>query len=135
MKILIDTNVILDVLFNREDFFQSSSAIWDICEANKAEGYISALSIPNIVYIMRKELDPQKTCQLIERITMIFGVVELNEQDLKNAAKMYAYDYEDAIQMHQAKRINAEYIVTRNIRDFKNSEVSALTPSELLNRI
>lgn len=135
MKILIDTNVILDVLFNREDFFQSSSAIWDICEANKAEGYISALSIPNIVYIMRKELDPQKTCQLIERITMLFNVVELNEHDLKGAAQMYSDDYEDAIQMCQAKRINAEYIVTRNVRDFKSSEVSVLTPAELLTRI
>ncbi|WP_028510834.1 PIN domain-containing protein [Ruminococcus sp. NK3A76] len=134
MKILIDTNVILDVLFNREDFFQSSSAIWDICEAKNTEGYISALSIPNIIYIMRKELDPQKTCQLIERITMIFKIVELKESDLKAAAAMYTDDYEDAVQMCQAKRIGADHIVTRNVRDYKNSPVPALTPTEYLNR-
>ena len=135
MKILIDTNVILDVLFDREDFFQSSSAIWDICETNNTEGYISALSIPNIVYIMRKELDPQKTCQLIERITMIFNVASLNERDLIDAAKMYSNDYEDAVQICQAKRINADFIITRNIKDFKNSDVLALTPTEFLARI
>lgn len=135
MKILVDTNVILDVLCDRPEFVDSSSKIWKYCEVGQIEGYISALSVPNIVYILRKELTPQKTEQLIQQITMIFKVVDLRSTDLKAAAEMFTSDYEDALQMCQAVRINADFIITRNIRDFKGSKVPALKPSELLERI
>lgn len=135
MKILVDTNVILDVLCNRPEFVEASSKLWKCCEVNQIEGYISALSVPNIVYILRKELTPQKTQQLIQQIMMIFKVVDLKATDLKSASELNADDYEDAIQMCQASRIHADYIVTRNIRDFKESKVLALKPSELLERI
>jgi len=135
MKILVDTNVILDVLCNRAEFVESSSKVWKYCEINQIEGYISALSVPNIVYILRKELTPQRTGQLIQQITMIFKVVDLKLSDLKSAAEMFAYDYEDALQMCQANRISADYIITRNIRDFKDSKIPVLKPSELLERV
>lgn len=135
MKILIDTNVILDVLCNRPDFVEESSKIWKLCEVDKVEGYISALSVPNIVYILRKELTPQKTQQMIQQIMMIFRIADLKSSDLKNAAEMYSSDFEDAVQMCCASRIRADYIVTRNIRDFKDSTVPAFKPSELLERM
>ena len=135
MKIWIDTNIILDVLCNRKGFFEDSSKIWKMCETNRIEGYISALSVPNIVYILRKELDPEKTMEIIQKLTLIFDVVDLKASDLKNAAAMLTSDYEDAIQMCQAARIHAEHIVTRNIRDYKESSVQALTPAELLLKI
>lgn len=135
MKILVDTNVILDVLYNRSEFVESSSKVWKYCEVNQIEGYISAMLVLNIVYILRKELTPQKTEQLIQQITMIFKIVELKSTDLKAAAEMFTSYYEDALLMCQASRINADYIVTRNIRDFNDSRVPALKPSELLERI
>ena len=97
MKVLIDTNVILDVLCNRDDFVEASSKVWKYCEVDKLEGYISALSIPNIVYILRKELTPMKTQQIIQQIMMIFHVVDLRSSDLKNAAEMLSDDFEDAV--------------------------------------
>lgn len=60
MKLLIDANILLDVLQNREPYVQASSIIWKLCETEKATGYISALTFANLVYIMRKELDPKK---------------------------------------------------------------------------
>lgn len=135
MKVLIDTNVILDVLCNRSEFVEDSSKVWKYCEVNQIEGYISALSVPNIVYILRKELTPQKTQQLIQQILMIFEVIDLKSSDLKNAAEMLSSDFEDAVQMCCANRIKADYIVTRNIRDFKESKVPALKPSEFLERM
>ena len=135
MKVLIDTNVILDVLCNRSEFVEDSSREWKYCEVNQIEGYISALSVPNIVYILRKELTPQKTQQLIQQILMIFEVIDLKSSDLKNAAEMLSSDFEDAVQMCCANRIKADYIITRNIRDFKESKVPALKPSELLERM
>ena len=135
MKILVDTNVILDVLCNRPEFVKASARVWKFCEIDQIEGYISALSIPNIVYILRKEITPQKTKEFIQQITTIFKIVDLKSADLKSAAELNINDYEDAVQMCQASRINADYIVTRNIRDFKVSKVPALKPSELLERI
>lgn len=135
MKVLIDTNVILDVLCNRSEFVEDSSRVWKYCEVNQIEGYISALSVPNIVYILRKELTPQKTQQFIQQILMIFEVINLKSSDLKNAAEMLFSDFEDAVQMCCANRIKADYIVTRNIRDFKESKVPALKPSEFLERM
>lgn len=135
MKVLIDTNIILDVLCNRSEFVEDSSRVWKYCEVNQIEGYISALSVPNIVYILRKELTSQKTQQLIQQILMIFEVIDLKSSDLKNAAEMLSSDFEDAVQMCCANRIKADYIVTKNIRDFKESKVPALKPSELLERM
>ncbi len=135
MKVLIDTNVVLDVLCGREEFLEASSRVWKYCEVNKLIGVISALSVPNIVYILRKELDPDKTKEIIDRLLLIFDVVELTEEDLRKAAEMKTADYEDAVQMCCAERINADFIVTRNIRDFVSSPVPAVKPSELLDRI
>ena len=135
MKVLIDTNVILDVLCNRTEFVADSSKIWKLCEVEKIEGHISALSVPNIVYILRKELTPQKTKEIIGQLMMIFHIIDLKPSDLKNAAEMLSADFEDAVQMCCASRIKADYIVTRNIRDFQCGKVLALKPSELLERI
>ena len=135
MKVLIDTNILLDVLCARENFLEPSLKVWKYCEVNKLEGYISALSVPNIVYILRKELTPEKTQEVIEQLLLIFKVCDLKTEDLKKAAAMQHSDYEDALQMVCAGRIKADYIVTRNIRDFLVSKVPALTPSELLDRL
>lgn len=135
MRILIDTNVILDVLCARENFLEASSKVWKYCEINKLEGYISALSVPNIVYILRKELTPEKTQQIIDQLFLIFSIADLKSDDLKKAAYMKTSDYEDALQMTCAARIKADFIITRNIREFIASKVPAIKPSELLERI
>ena len=135
MKILIDTNVILDVLCNRADFVEDSLRVFKYCEADRIDGYISALSIPNIVYIMRKELDGERVKEILTALTSIFTVVDLRARDLLRAADWNFPDYEDALQAVCASRIKANYIVTRNIKDFKYSPVPAVKPSELFERI
>ncbi len=135
MKILIDTNVILDVLCNRKEFVDDSLKVFKYCEANQITGCISALSVPNIVYIMRKELDGEKVKEILTTLTSLFTVIDLRESDLTKAADMDFSDYEDALQSVCATRAKVNYIVTRNIKDFKNSTVPAIKPSELFDRI
>ena len=135
MNILIDTNVILDVLCNRADFVEDALKVFRLCEAEQITGYISALSVPNIVYIMRKELDNTRIKEILNILTSIFTVVELRESDLIQAADMEFSDYEDALQAVCASRAKTSYIVTRNIKDFRNSPVPAIKPSELFDRI
>lgn len=135
MKVLVDTNVILDVLCNRKEFVEDSLRVFQCCEAQHITGYISALSIPNIVYIMRKELDQEKIREILHTLTMVFSVVELRESDLLKAAELPFGDYEDALQSVCAARVRADYIVTRNGKDFENSSVLAISPTDLLKRI
>jgi hypothetical protein len=135
MKVLIDTNIILDVLCKRPDFYEDSAKIFKLCEVKKISGVISALSIPNIMYILRKELDADKTREILDSLMLIFSVADLKADDLKKAADMRFKDYEDAIQSACAARIKANYIVTRNIKDFSESKVTAIKPAELLDRI
>ena len=135
MKILIDTNVILDVLCNRKEFVDDALKIFKSCEANQITGYISALSIPNLVYIMRKELDNDKIKEILTTLTSTFTVVDSRKADLIKAANMDFSDCEDALQSISASRVKANYIVTRNIKDFKTSTVPAIKPSELLERL
>ena len=135
MKVLIDTNVLLDVLCDRAEFVDNSSKVFKYCEVKKIDGYISALSVPNIVYVMRKELSAEKTKEILEKLSLIFGTIDLKAEDLKKALELDFDDYEDALQCVAAKRIKAEYIITRNVKDFAKSPVTAITPSDFLKKI
>lgn len=135
MKLLIDANILLDVLQNREPFVQASSIIWKLCETEKAKGYVSALTFANLVYIMRKELDPEKIEETLHALSLIFEFADFNASDLLRAAELNWDDFEDAVQSVTAERIHADYIITRNVRDFIRSKVVAFTPSELIERI
>ena len=135
MKALIDTNVILDVLCSRKSFVKFSSIVWKYCEVIRIKGYISALSVPDIVYILRKELTPEKTKQVIDTLFLIFNVADLRTSDLKKAGAMKSGNYEDALQMICAERIRADYIVTRNTSDFAGSRVPVITPYELVGEL
>ena len=70
--LLIDVNILLDVLLAREEFSKESSLIWKLCETGRAVGYISTLTIANLVYIMRKKLSPEKTQEVINLLRLIF---------------------------------------------------------------
>ena len=135
MKLLIDANILLDVLQKREPHYRDSALIWKLCETDQAEGCVSALSIANLVYIMRKELSPETIEEVLGKLSLIFSIVELTPADIAKAAEMKWTDFEDALQAATAERIHAEAIITRNIRDFRKSRVIAFTPAEYLARI
>lgn len=134
MRLLIDANIILDVLAKREPFFKSSETIWKLCETEQVEGYVSALSIANLVYVMRKELDPDSIEDIITKLKLIFYVADLTSEDLTAASELKWNDFEDALQSAAAARIKADQIITRNVRDYKSSVIPAFTPDEFLAR-
>ena len=135
MVLLIDANIILDVLLNRSEFVKDSSMIWKLCETEQAKGHVSALTFANLVYIMRKQLDSEKIEEVYRKLSLIFEFTDFSVADLTRAAELKWSDFEDAVQSVTAERIHADYISTRNVRDFSKSKVIAFTPSELLARI
>lgn len=110
----------------RQEFVKDSSVIWKLCETGKVKGYVSSLTITSIVDIMQKEMDPQKIEEVLSVLSMIFEFTDLCVSDIQQAARMQWNDYEDAIQSATAQRIHADFIITRNIKDFAKSKILAL---------
>lgn len=135
MTLLIDANIVLDVLQNRENFVKESAMIWKLCETEQAKGYISTLSFANIMYILRKELTSDKIEEVYHKLCLIFEFADFSSSILSKAVEMNWKDFEDAVQSATAEQIHADYIITRNVRDFTRSKVIAFTPTELLMRI
>ena len=134
MRLLIDANIILDVLEKREPHYEQSALVWKLCETEQDEGFVSSLTFANLVYVMRKEMNPEQVKSVLEMLKLIFRFEGLKESDLVNAANLCWDDFEDAIQSVTAERIKADCIITRNVRDFKYSKVTAFTPAEYLAR-
>ena len=130
MRLLIDANVILDVLQNREPHVKDSSIIWKLCETRQAEGFISALTFANLVYVMRKELNPEQIEEVLQKLSLIFTFTELSPSDLTSAAHLKWDDFEDALQSVTAERINGDYIGTRNVRGVVRIEGVGFTQAE-----
>lgn len=132
MKILVDTNIILDVLCNRKDFVENAARIFELCEEGKITGYVSALSFPNIVYVMRKELSYDRIRDILSTLSSIFTIIDLRTIDLFLATELNFKDYEDTLQCTCAARVQADFIVTRNTKDFSTSTIPAILPSDFM---
>ncbi|MDR2428385.1 MAG: PIN domain-containing protein [Candidatus Margulisbacteria bacterium] len=133
MKILLDTNIIVDVLARREGYADSLQ-ILKSCERKQIRGYISALTITDVTYILRKYLAPDKLRGALRDIVNLVEIADVTKSDIRQAFASAMSDFEDAVQAACAKRLNAAYIVTRNIRDFVQSVVPAVLPTDLLKK-
>jgi predicted nucleic acid-binding protein len=132
MKILIDTNVILDVLTGREPHFKASADVLKLCGA-RLTGLITASQTTDIFYMLRREgKDVQSAKAILKKLTDNIKVINVTSDDVKNALSSGIADYEDALLACGAKRQKAEYIITRNEKDFQQSPVTAITPIKFL---
>lgn len=135
MVLLIDTNIVLDVLLNRPEFVKDSALIWKLCETEQAKGYISTLTYANMMYIMRKQLTPDQIEDVFRKLNLIFEFADFGPTVLERAVNMKWKDFEDVDQSATAEWVHADYIITRNLKDFTKSKVIAFTPAEFLARI
>ena len=129
MKVLIDTNFIIDALLGREPFFEHSNKVIQICAAKKAESYIAAHTVTNLFYILRKHFTNDECRDVILSLFDIFEIVAIDKENLvRSLNKKNFKDFEDCLQNECAMESDVDYIITRNTEDFKNSEIVVLTP-------
>lgn len=133
MKILIDTNVILDIFQKREPFFTDSyQALYKAIKDN-TECLISASSITDIFYLLRKSLhSTEQAKEQIEQLSQLVTFADVYGKDIHTALTRSMPDFEDAVVDTVAERNGARYILTRNIKDYSGSIVPAITPTEFL---
>ncbi len=127
MKVLIDTNVVLDFCLNRERS-KYAKKIFEAVEAYKLVGVIGAQSIPTIYFYLQSELSHQQAMDFIKDMTNKILVLDLTEKIVKDSIKLEFTDYEDALLAETAFKQNCDYIITNNIKDFKKSKVLAVKP-------
>lgn len=133
MKAIIDTNVILDALAGREPFRIDAENIFAQVSANSFEGCISANSVTDIYYILRKSTkDSVFSRKAIGKLLSLFSVQDTTQADCMNAIASDMADFEDALLAACADRGECDYIVTRNLKDFLESPVKAISPREFL---
>ncbi len=133
MRALIDTNVLLDFLLGREPYFSNADRIIKLCADKKIQGFMAAHSIPNMFYILRKDMTEEERREMLLNLCDIFAIEGIDSAKIVAALKNSAFkDLEDCLQSDCAKRIRADYIVTRNIKDFAISEVPAILPEDFL---
>ncbi|MDO4747205.1 MAG: PIN domain-containing protein [Candidatus Saccharibacteria bacterium] len=134
MKVLIDTNVIIDGLQSRKGFLEDSGLV--MLRAYEYDGFIAASSMTDIFYLMNKFYHSKKKARdgLVE-LTKIFTVLDTTADDCKAALRSDMTDYEDAVMAETARREKMDAIVTRNKKDFKNTNVKVYSPVELLRDI
>lgn len=131
-RLFIDTNVVLDVALAREPHLKSSQKILSLVETKKTAGYVSAISCGTVYYLIQKESNHRKAVSYIRDLLRLLSVVEVNKETLERAFELEAQDFEDGLQMACALSCQANYIITRDPLDYKNSPVPAISPAEYL---
>lgn len=133
MKALIDTCVILDALQAREPFSDAANKIFLTAAINTFDGYISAKSMTDIYYITHRYTHSDKESRkVLEKILVIFKLLDTFGEDCRRAILSKTTDYEDAVMIETAVRSKIDCIVTRNTADYNNSAVAVYTPDEFL---
>jgi len=131
--IFIDTDVIIDFLIDRKPYSREAAIIFTLIEQKKLKGYSSSLTFSNLYYILRKIESHNKVISKLESISRIVGILKVEESTIKNALTSGFPDFEDSIQYFSAvESKKTDVIITRNIKDFKKSEIPVMTPGDFL---
>ena len=132
MRLMIDTNIILDVLLEREPFYMYSKAVLELCEGRKINGFISASTATDIFYLVRKAL--QSTDEAYKALGNILNIVKIltvTNDDVNSAFIQRAHDFEDCLLATCAKSNKCDGIVTRNKKDFLTFGITLYSPEEI----
>lgn len=133
MKCMIDTNIILDVLTEREPFYADSKAVLSLCEEKKLQGFISASTATDIFYLIRKALgSAEEAYKALGHILNIVKVLTVTNDDVNTAFLQKAKDFEDCLLATCAKSNKCDGIVTRNKKDFLTFGLTLYSPEEIL---
>ena len=133
MKLLIDTNVVLDVLLRREPFSKTAAEVLNLTQRDDVREYVSASAITDIYYIANKQMkDRDAVRDLLKRLLMVVSVVAVSEREIQNALNLAWGDFEDSVQYSVALLNEMDGIVTRNPSDYQDANIRIWLPEQAL---
>jgi predicted nucleic acid-binding protein len=132
VRVLVDTNVLLDVLAERKAFYPEAMRVWTLAESDRLDAHVAAISFSNCYYLVRKHGGLRSAEKAVRLLRDVFTPVDLTARIITQAIDAGFDDFEDAIQFHSAIHAGAECILTRNPDHFPKAPLSILTPAEFL---
>lgn len=132
MKVLLDTNVVLDLLLGREPFANLAKEIFILIEQKKIDGFLVPTSITTIYYLLNRQLDKNSSNDAIKTLLELFEITKLDKEVLLNSLKNNGIDFEDSVIYTSGDFSDIDIIITRDKKGFKNSKVKVLTPAKFL---
>jgi len=131
-RILLDTNIILDVLLDRQPHVEASAAVWAAVETGVLKGMLAAHAVTTVHYLVRKELGNVKATRAVSAILSVFEVAAVDSVVIREALQLPLTDFEDAVTAAAARLARCECIVTRDPKGFQGSPVRSLAPDAVL---
>ncbi len=132
MKILVDTNVVLDLLLDRSPFSDAAARIFSLVENSEVEAALCATTVTTIDYLLTQSMSRPAATKALQRLLELFEIAPVNRSVIEEALRGRMTDFEDAVLAHAANLVGATVMVTRNTKDFRYSPVKALDPPEFL---
>lgn len=131
--VLIDTDVLLDFLFDREPYAEDASKILIRCEHEELKGFITPVMLSNLYYLLRKISSHELVVSKLSQLLQILNVLQMDKDVVDAALGSKFKDFEDALQNYSAEHdVRVSTIITRNTKDYKHSKLSILTPEQYL---
>ncbi|MGM9476582.1 type II toxin-antitoxin system VapC family toxin [Pedobacter sp. GSP4] len=135
-RVFVDTNIIVDLIADRKPFSKFAIEIFEKSERNEIQLFTSSHSIATTHYLLKKYLEEKQLRDVIYNVLSYLQIIAIDQDMIKKGLKSKHKDFEDALQMLCAYNIEKlDYIVTRNIKDFKDSEIPVFPPDELLTKV
>ncbi len=132
MRLLLDTNILLDVLLSDRAGKAASTEVLNLCEAGSHQGLVAWQTLPTVSYYYSKSHTDQQTWDMLHDLLAFIDVPTVGKRDILKAWNYSLTDFEDALQVACAEADQSDYIITRNLRDFAPSTVPALSPETFL---
>ena len=132
-KVFVDTDIIYDLLAKRDPFYFAAARLFTLADEGKIQIFISALSLPNVHYLLSKKKSEEEARQILRKFKVLVNVTPLDEKIIDLALNSEFSDFEDAIQYFSALQNEVEVLLTRNLKDYKKAQISVLTAQDFIN--
>lgn len=132
-RILVDTNIIIDLLTKRREFYIPASELFTLADKKEIKLAISSLTFANIFYLLSKELNDEKAKEILRKFKLLVKILPMDDKIIDLSLNSGFKDFEDAIQYFTAIENNLEIIITRNLKDFKLAKIPVMTAENYLN--
>lgn len=134
-KIFIDTDIVLDLLGQREPFYEDAAKLFSLADRGKIKLYVSSLAIANSNYVLSKLKSAKDARVILIKFKILVAVLELNDKIMELSLNDDSFsDFEDGLQYYTALENEADILITRNLKDFKISKIPAMTASQYLKK-
>ncbi len=135
-RIFVDTNIVIDLLSRREPFFEEAAELFSLADKKQVELSVSSLTIANTSYALLRQMDSKKAKSVLRKLRLILKILTLDDKIIGLALNDDNFsDFEDGLQYFTAIEDEQELIITRNLKDFKNSKLPTMTAKQFIETI